>query len=375
MSDNMILMLKDTPIMEINFSEGLYNVLDEFHLPFQLKGRIRQYVYNPNMSNQYNITQGIVAGNNNYNAVIAFLAGRVLSIDRANAKKILSVLGLEQAQDPIYRAKIAISCRAVSLQDNYWVKLKNDKVGWCNVDIHTNRLSNIVAQIALHGSSLILQGKVNTPELTTYGAYAKCWKREDSELYMYKAGFNGNSESKVEVEVSNILDKCNVTHLKYEDGMSDGLYCCKCKCMTRGNICMLSGLDFISYCNVVNLDFRKEALAIDGDSMYKMFIVDYLISNPDRHGQNWGFFYDCSSMSILGCHPLYDHNNAFDRGRMQDPTGGGSLFYDGKTLRDVALSAIKRTDFYFTSKITRDDFIVEYHYKSFMERAKVLGLV
>lgn len=70
-------------------------------------------------------------------------------------------------------------------------------------------------------------------------------------------------------------------------------------------------------------------MRIDADSIYKVFIIDYLISNRDRHGGNWGFFYNCNTMEILGCHPLFDHNNAFDRALMQDISGGESLFYSG----------------------------------------------
>lgn len=375
MSESMFLMMKDIPVMEINFEEGIFNVLNELYLPYQLKGRIRKIVEDPNASIAYNRRQYNLYYQNNYGAVISFLASRVLSIDRANAKKILGLLNLEQAQDPIYKSKIAITCRAVSLLDKYWLKLGSDNTRWEDVDIRHNRLSNIVAQVALHGSSLILQGKVHTPELTTHGAYAKCWRREDGELYLYKAGFNGATESKIEVEISNILDKCNVTHLKYTKAMDDGLYCCKCKCMTTDDVSILSAMDFYSYCNVNGMSPTNTALSIDSDSIYKMCIVDYLVSNPDRHGQNWGFFYRDSDMTIFSCHPLYDHNNAFDRERMQDPNGGRSLFYDGKSLRDVAISAMKHTDFHFTSPILKSDFIVESHYRSFMSRARVLGLV
>lgn len=63
-----------------------------------------------------------------------------------------------------------------------------------------------------------------------------------------------------------------------------------------------------------------------------MFIVDYLVSNRDRHGMNWGFYYNCDTMKILSCHPLYDHNNSFE------------------------------------------DFLVESHYESFKKRAETLGL-
>lgn len=375
MADNLLLMMKDIPVIRINFDEGLYEVINSLLVPYQIKGRLRSFIYDNNASNQYNFKQSRIADRANYETIISFLSMRVLPLDRENAKKILMLLKLEQSQSPVYRAKIAISCRAVTLQDNYWIKLEKDKITWKDVDIRQNKLSKIVAQVALHGTSLTLQGKVHTPELTLHGAYAKCWKREDGDLYLYKRGHNGSSESKIEVEVSNLLDKCNVNHLKYEKGYSNNEYCCKCKCMSTSDISILSGMDFTSYCNVMGLEPLKETMKIDAENMYKMFIVDYLISNSDRHGENWGLFYDCNTMKILGCHPLYDHNNAFDRETMKDNTGGMSPFYEGKSKKDVAIMALKHVDFHFIDTISREDFIVDSHYKSFMQRAKSLKLI
>lgn len=374
MTKPMLLMMRDTPVMRINLEAGEYNVLNEVLIPYQIKGRLRFYEWNDCVDNRYNITQMSIAMQNCYGAIISFLSRRVLSLDRENSKKILNALRLEQTQDPIYRAKIALTCRAVSLQDNYWIKLEDDKVSWKDVNLRCNSLSNTVAQVALHGTSLTVQGKVTTPELTTHGAYAKCWKRLEGDLYLFKAGYRGSSESKIEVEVSDILDKCNVNHLRYISAKSEDLYCCKCKCMTTEDVSMLSGLDFAGYCSTQGLDYLQEAIKIDKDAMYKMFIIDYLISNPDRHGGNWGFFYNCNTMRIIRCHPLYDHNNAFDRTLMQDSEGGMSKFFEGKTRRQVALKAIDEVDFHFTESITRDDFIVESHYNSFKRKAKALGL-
>lgn len=375
MSDSMLLMLKDTPVMRINMEECLYSIIDNNHLPYQLKGKFRFYKVNESLGMEYNLRQLRNIDMNNYNVFISFLASRVLPLDRENAKKILRVLRLEQSQTPQYRAKIALSYRAVSLQDNYWVKLEKDKLMWKDVSIRDNKLSRIVAQVALHGSSLSLQGKVHTPELTTQGAYAKCWVRENGDLYLYKRGYRGDKESRIEVEVSDILDKCNVNHVKYESTHSEGVFCCKCKCMTDDTISMISANELESFCISNNLNFMSEIFRIDSESIYKMMIVDYLISNTDRHGYNWGFLYNCNTMQILGCHPLFDHNNAFDDKEMKNLEGGDSALYKGVSMKKAALNAMRHVNFKFTSKITRKDFIYNEHYKSFMKRAKVLGLI
>ena len=77
-------------------------------------------------------------------------------------------------------------------------------------------------------------------------------------------------------------------------------------------------------------------------------------------------------MEILGCHPLFDHNNAFDIDFMRDmdaPYQFGEM-----TIRQAAKKAMEKVDFHFTASITRADFITDRQYQSFCKRAKCLGL-
>lgn len=362
----MLLMLKDTPVMQMDFESGLFSVLNQKYLPFSMQGKIvdTKTLEGMQLYQAYRI---------NYNTVLRFLAQRVLPIDRENAKKIMNCLRLSQIQTDEEKAKIALTYKALCLQDNYWVKLENQSILWKDVDLRQNSLSKAVAQIALHGESLTLHGKTAvTPETSTLGAYAKCWKRDGGELWLYKRGSNGDKESRVEVEVSNILAKTNVRHLPYYDASSNGVYCCRCKCMTDQVISMLSGSDYISYCSTIGADWKQNLIKLDPQGFYHMLVVDYLISNPDRHLLNWGLFYNCTTMQLLGLHPLYDHNNAFDSGVMKDESYG-SHFYD-KSLFEVAQMAIKRCDFRFTDKIKKKDFYYPDHYESFKQKAKNLGL-
>lgn len=369
---NMLLMCCDTVVMRINFDDGLYEVLENKLLPWSIKGKLREKIEEKDTYSRYELTQIRIADNANSSAIISWLANRTLPLSRKNAKWIYNLLKLEQLSNEIERAKVALVCRAVSLQDNYWVKIENDNVTWKDVDIRNNPLNEIIAQVALHGSSLTLQGSLNTPELTTHGAYAKAWKREDGDLWLYKLGSVDPTESKIEVMCSKLLDKMSVKHVEYVAGESMGIYACKCKCMSTPELSILPGMDFVSYCNVNGMNPDEEMFNIDAESIYKMWIVDYLISNRDRHGQNWGFYYDSSTMEIKGCHPLFDHNNAFSDEYMDNPDAPYQFM--NLTTREAAKRAISKVDFYFTDEIVRKDFMTTRQYETFMSRAKELGI-
>ena len=78
-------------------------------------------------------------------------------------------------------------------------------------------------------------------------------------------------------------------------------------------------------------------------------------------------------MKILGCHPLYDHNNAFDTALMDDDDA--TYVYDNRrTMQESAREAMRHVDFHFYREFTRDDFITNRQYESFMRRAKQLNI-
>ena len=368
----LVLMCADKEVLSINMTTGDLCILNETLLPLSMHNRFKFYEKKP-VYTEKEMKYVLYYNNNNREVITSWLANRTLLLSRANAKKIYQAYRLEQLNDEVSRAKLSIACRALSVLDNYWVKLSNDNVTkWEDINIRHNSLNQAVAQIALHGTSLSLQGSLQSPEFTTNGAYAKAWHRdEDGSLWLYKLN-DMNSTAKIEVMVSNILDCMNVTHCHYEAREDMDEYVCACPLMTDDNISIADGLTFNGYCNRLGIDPIDELIRLDADGFYKMLIVDYLIANPDRHGQNWGVYYDPNTVKVLRLHPLFDHNNAFDNGVMDDENYL-SHFYD-KSLKENALMAIKKVDVHLTKPIARDMFLTTKQYETFMKRAKQLGI-
>lgn len=182
------IMLKDREVMRVDFDALRYEVVDAEHLPYPIKGKLREMPDPGSIKSSYDMTQSIIAARKNEEAVIGWLAGRVLLLSRANAKWIYNMFQFEQIETDEQRVKIAMTCRAVSVADSYWLRFDDDEdISWSQVDVKRNPLNEVVAQVALHGKSLTLQGSMVTPELTTNGAYAKAWRRHpDGRLWLYK---------------------------------------------------------------------------------------------------------------------------------------------------------------------------------------------
>lgn len=367
------LMFGNIEVMRINFAKGIYNVIDHNHVPYGIRGKLKYYEKSDNATTDEIIEERTAINGENLLEMLGWFSKRTLALSRANADRLYAVLGFERLDNIYDKFEFVSVCRAVSVLDKYWIKYSDEDILWDNVDIKRNRLNSILTQVALYGDPLSFRGSYTTPELTTHGLYAKAWRRhDDGYLWMYKLSSEYGDESEKEVMVSNILDKCNVNHVKYVAGMDRGNYVCMCRCISDENNSVLPALEYSSYCSSHGLNLRDEAKRIDSDGYYKMHIIDYLISNNDRHGQNWGFFVDNESFNLVSLHPLYDHNKSFSAKHMWGPRQISNPEY--RRLKDNAIEAMKYVDFHFTSAITRSDFIRQEYYDSFMRHSEELGI-
>ena len=358
------LKLGNKTVLEFDLDEGEYSIYESDLLPFSLRDNLID------SKKEKNARTAI----KNYRALMGFFRGRALSVKRENAKQILNSLHIPQSDDDDTVLKTMILCKALSVTDNYWIT-NSASESWESVNLRDNPLHETLSQIALTGfSPLSITGKIRTPELTALGLYAKAWRREDGKLYLYKASMSNGFQSEIEAEASNILDFSNVAHIHYDFFREGDLRLCKCESMCNADKSIVTALDVSEWCFRVNKDFLSFVRDLDSDNFYKTLIVDYLISNSDRHMKNWGFFMDNKSGVLTGLHPLFDHNNAFDAKRMLYPDGGDSYMMTEYNMRFCAELGLQHCDFQIDPYIPEYVFLNREHLKAFQDKAKRLHL-
>ena len=303
-----------------------------------------------------------------------FFHNRTLSIERRNAKQILNALKIPQSDTDSNVSKMMILCKGLSASDDYWITNHPEKEHWADNNLRDNPLHEVLAQISLYGDAPVtITGEVRTPELTGQGAYAKAWFRENHQLYLYEASTDHGRESEVEAEVSRILDYTNAPHVHYDFEVRNGKRCSKCLNLCNEDVSMVSAFEVMKWCNRTGQDFDRFVREKAPENFYKTVIVDYLISNNDRHTGNWGFYMDNKTGEITGLHPIYDNNNAFAQQDMSRVDGGESLMMVGKSKKDAAKYAVKHCHFHI-DRIPSKVFLSKAHEKSFKKRAELLGL-
>ena len=166
----MYLMHKNTPVLFISEKEDNFiKVLNEKLVPFLFKNNIQTYTQKTD-NIRYEAREMQRVYQHNYNLFVTWLSWRTLILSQKYAKKLYQAYRLEQRDDPFTRAKLALTYKALSLSDDYWVT-EDTLVKWGKINIRHNSLQKAIAQIQLHGHSMTLNGKPEASAFSTTGAY------------------------------------------------------------------------------------------------------------------------------------------------------------------------------------------------------------
>ena len=230
-----------------------------------------------------------------------WLSRRVIPRNRRNVEILMAATGLDSRN---VRGIIEV-CRGLSLNDVYWVVADDFKGRWCDFNLYDNEFSQAVALTAFNGmgSSLGRFDWISSPEFSTNGMLAKCWRRIDGEVQLYKSGTDGGAntgfEPYSEYYAAQIADAIGVPHVEYSLSKFKGLLCSTCKLFTSDNI---------GYLPAGRIATQEEAVS-DG-RFADIFFFDALVFNTDRHLGNFGYLVDNDKNEIIGPAPVFDNGSA-----------------------------------------------------------------
>ena len=321
----------------------------------------------------------------NRRSLFSWFRERAVPVNRSNAKRMFMKMRTfpDDSDDGVLRVILWIS--GLSITDNYWVRPVGTDRCWADIDIKRNEISKAWGLLGLLGSSKLF----NTPEelaitnpfssaaeLSTNGTFPKGIFRENDELFMYKSGHPHTVWA--EVIVSRILDCSNIYgHVRYEyDDTTHGVPCAKSKLITTGRKEIFSAKRLRNAISFARQEFPR--------AFAQMCVVDYLISNGDRHPGNWGFLRTAPAWEIVGLHDLFDNNFAFDYTEKGAPDNSWSVYDYAEGafdygLRQAAEINFNDSDFKFIKPLPVDIFKpfgkhANWAQDGFLKRCEFLGI-
>lgn len=259
-----------------------------------------------------------------------WLSMRAIDEHRVNSRLLKKVLRLEEKDN----VSTALKFNGATITDTYWVRPWNSNLRWDQVRF----TSNYFDTLALRGDlSAFSQRPSRTPELTNTGSFEKCWRLENGEWWMYKAGNEYEQFSELFIEQLGCQLGFPMAHYELSGGYI------KTRDFTSGatvNFEPAFGLVGDNEDYVHNYRVFQNISQDLADQYFEIILMDTVCLNADRHTNNYGVLRNPDTGKILRLAPNFDNNIALiSRGYNSTPRKPDIFGDDLRTLQNETNAA------------------------------------
>lgn len=214
----------------------------------------------------------------------------------------------------------------LSLSDQYWMNPINMPMDWEDINFFEHDFNSSNYQKAVFENKIVDTKKIDlySPNNTSDGMLKKTWIiGDDRKRYMLKGSYKEKGmEPFNEVLASMLYDVLKLEHVEYSIEVLNGKVLSKCECFIDENTELLSAYSILKY-NKIDMTIENEniyetyveILKSNGlenveESIAKMFVLDYIIANTDRHLGNFGVIRNVETLKWEKIAPNFDSGQA-----------------------------------------------------------------
>ena len=250
----------------------------------------------------------------------AWFKGRGIPSWRDGLDDFLDNLGIDNKDVLLNKAY------GLSLTDQYWMNPVEQTLEWKNINFFDHAFNSDSYIEAIFENKIVDQNDIDfySPNNTSDGMLKKAWiVGEDKKRYLLKGSFKSKElEPFNEVLAGFICKAIHLDYTKYTIDLINKMPLSKCECFITKDTELISAyallkkesVDFQD--NSLNL-YKKYIDLLENNgienaktSVGKMFILDYLIVNQDRHLGNFGIIRDVETLKWLKIAPNFDSGQA-----------------------------------------------------------------
>lgn len=252
--------------------------------------------------------------------LLNWLKRRVIPRNRAFVQSFLAKLGLNVNDT---KGIIEI-CNGLSLNDCYWVVDEAFRGTFARYNLYENRFNRVLSLIAYTGYGDSVQSDfASTPELTTGGMLAKCWRRVRGKIVLYKAGSTGaantGNEPYSEFYACQIARVMGLEAVEYHLHQWKDRLCSTCELFTDKTHAYIPAGRLVTEGGWgAMMQYYKTLGDRYYDTLIDMLIFDAVICNEDRHFGNFGLTIESPSNTIIGTAPIFDNGLSLFNYAMDD---------------------------------------------------------
>ena len=275
---------------------------------------------------------------------------RAIPDSRKGIRQVLSRLSEETSQS------LMLSSYGLSLTDHYWIQPVGQELYWKDLNFYENNfedeLGDILTDSERDRSDSDGISKLS-PSVSVNGDMKKKWIIREDGRYLLKVNPNYHSQQAVnEVIAGKLHERLGwKNYVSYEMGtihISGREYPCSLSPMfTSVDTEFVSAYQIVAAYKVPNdvslyEALIRQAVSLGADEkevrafLEYMILTDFILTNTDRHLNNFGFIYDPRQHRLSGMAPLFDTGN--------------SLFYDydviphGRNLLDIPVNSFSKRE-------------------------------
>lgn len=247
---------------------------------------------------------------------------RAVPVGQGKIQRILEQMGITTPQEYLVRNL------GLSLTDHYWIKPLDMELGWTDVNLFTNDFRDPVGdmQFGLELEAIQnLPANAFSPSSSTQGNLTKKWIIAEGKRCLVKGNHGGNSQESLNEIVATLLHQKQgmVPYVSYSTmrlGDNQQIYCI-CESFTSDEVELIPAIDIVESKKKDNAMSMYEhfihVCAMHGmdEGVVRAFLEyqilsDYVLTNTDRHLNNFGVLRNANTLEFIGMAPIFDSGNS-----------------------------------------------------------------
>ena len=239
---------------------------------------------------------------------------RSIPASRSGVREALETLNLNDTKILLVR------CFGLSLSDQYWICPAGAELIWEKINFFDNSFSDDMGDVLFGKPKKNEDFDFSSPDNTSDGYLKKRWKIINGKRCLIKGGSNLERQQPFnEVIASKIMDRLNINHVSYNIIWEDGEPYSVCEDFVTRDTELVSAWRIMQtqkkdnstsvYQHFVNC-CKSLGAADVVPALDRMLVLDYLISNEDRHLNNFGLLRNAETLEWIGFAPIYDSGSS-----------------------------------------------------------------
>ena len=266
--------------------------------------------------------------------IAAWWASRAVPGTRRGIQQVLNYLREET------NLSLMLSAYGLSLTDHYWMQPIGEELYWKDLNFYDHEFSDELGNLLTGSGRIDMESHISkfSPASSVNGEMKKKWVIMDHIRYLMKVNMNDYGQQSVnEAIASRMHERLGwKNYVSYQLGkiLAEGReYPCSLNPMfTSSEREFVSAYQLVKDYKVPNAVSEFEAVISQAvqygmdegtvrEQLEYTIMTDFILSNTDRHYNNFGFLYDSSKHRLTAMAPIFDTGNALFYNQEIIPSG------------------------------------------------------